>query len=235
MRAITLSADEEKLAVAVFEPEHGAGRSCAVLLHGGGGSGGERLYPVAREFARRGVLAVVPDFSGHGASSGVMRELSLERRHRQACAVIESCAADLPLLLLGFSMSGQTVGDLLGSHGPRVAALGLCAPAVYPKTAWHTPFDQRFTAQIRVQGAWADSGALENFARYHGRAVLTLPEHDTVIPPAVSQAVTSALADSTLIPLCFPGSEHQLGVWLAEHADDRGRVVDCLLPGGEPG
>lgn len=232
MHEISLNADEEKLSAAVFEPLDGEKRACALLLHGGGTPGGERLHPVAREFAERGVFTVVPDFSGHGASSGVMRELSLERRHRQACAFIEACCdPELPLLLLGFSMSGQTVGDLLGTHGPRVAAVGLCAPAVYAKAAWHTPFDERFTAQIRVQDAWADSGALENFARYPGRAVLVLPEHDAVIPPAVSRAVTTSLSQcSTLVPLSFPGSDHRLGLWFGEHAGDRRRLVDALLP-----
>lgn len=230
MRAITLRVDNEKLAVAVFESEPAVDRPGVLLLHGGGPAGGERLYPVAEEFAARGVRAVVPDFSGHGASSGSMNELSLERRHRQACAVIESCCDGEELRLLGFSMSGQTVGDLLGTYGPRVAAIGLCAPAVYTKAAWHTPFDSRFTTQIRVQGAWADSGALENFERYPGRAVLVLPESDAVIPPAVSRAVTAALSRrATLIPLSFPGSDHQLGRWLGEHAEDRSRLADALL------
>jgi hypothetical protein len=183
------------------------------------------------------VRAVVPDFSGHGASSGSMGELSLERRHRQASAVIESCCDSARLLLLGFSMSGQTVGDLLGTYGPRVAAVGLCAPAVYTKAAWHTPFDQRFTMQIRVQGAWADSGALESFGRYPGRAVLVLPQSDAVIPPAVSRAVTAALArNSTLVPLSFPGSDHRLGMWLGEHPEDRRRLVQALMQSEvEPG
>lgn len=228
---ITIAADDEKLAVTLFEPEHDSGRTHAVLLHGGGTAGGERLHPVARQLAAQGTPAAVPDFSGHGQSTGTMSTLSLERRHRQAAAVIDACCdPDRRLLLLGFSMSGQTVGDLLGTHGHRVETIALCAPAVYPKAAWHTPFDRRFTTQIRVQGAWADSGALENFSRYTGHAVLVLPEHDSVIPPAVSRAVSAALSGhSTLETVTFPGSDHRLGLWLREHAEDRRRLALRLL------
>lgn len=127
-------------------------------------------------------------------------------------------------------MSGQAVGNVLGTYGPRLAAVGRRAPAVYPKAAWHTPFDTRFTAQIRVQGTWADSGALENSERYPGRAALVLPEQDAVIPPVVSRAVTLALSHSMLVPLCFPDSGHQFGVWLGEYAEDRRRPVGALLP-----
>lgn len=47
-------------------------------------------------------------------------------------------------------MSGQTVADLLGHYGSRVAALGLLAPAVYPRRAWDLAFDAGFTEVIRT-------------------------------------------------------------------------------------
>lgn len=107
-------------------------RATVVLLHGAGNGSKERLVPLLAEFAAHGCHALAFDFSGHGESTGLLRELSLRRRFEQAVSVIDARArVDGPLVLVGFSMSGQTVADLLGHYGERVAALGLCAPAVY--------------------------------------------------------------------------------------------------------
>ena len=118
-----------------------AGNPTAVLLHGAGRGSKERLLPLLDEFVAHGCRALAFDFSGHGESSGALAELSLRRRFEQAVAVIDAhTPADGPLVLVGFSMSGQTVADLARHYGARVAALGLCAPAVYAGEAWDVPF-----------------------------------------------------------------------------------------------
>jgi pimeloyl-ACP methyl ester carboxylesterase len=71
------------------------------------------------DFAARGCRALAFDFSGHGESSGELRELSLARRLRQAGAVIDRHVPPGDgLILVGFSMSGQTVADLVARYGP---------------------------------------------------------------------------------------------------------------------
>ncbi|WP_431046358.1 alpha/beta hydrolase [Streptomyces sp. P1-3] len=116
-------------------------RPAAVLLHGAGTSDEGRFSGLLGDLAARGHQALCFDFSGHGASSGRLPHLSLRRRFTQARAVID---AHVPpgrrLLLIGFSMSGQTVADLVAHYGSRVAAIGLCAPAVYDRAAWDVPF-----------------------------------------------------------------------------------------------
>ena len=110
----------------------GPARATVVVLHGAGNAGKERLVPLLAEFAAHGCHALAFDFSGHGESTGLLRELSLRRRFEQAVSVIDARArVNGPLVLVGFSMSGQTVADLARHYGDRVAALGLCAPAVY--------------------------------------------------------------------------------------------------------
>lgn len=68
-----------------------------------------------------GCRGVAFDFSGHGESAGKLRELSLRRRFEQAVAAIDAYSgADGPLVVVGFSMSGQMVADLFRHYGDRV-------------------------------------------------------------------------------------------------------------------
>ncbi|MFF4354504.1 alpha/beta hydrolase [Streptomyces sp. NPDC001530] len=208
----------------------------AVLLHGAGNGSKERLLPLLEEFVARGCRGLALDFSGHGESSGELRELSLRRRFEQAVAVIDATVpAEGPLILVGFSMSGQTVADLAGHYGERVVALGLCAPAVYSAEAWPVPFgnrDGRFSEIIRTPDNWRQAPALGVLRAFAGRAVLAVPGTDTVIPPAVTEAVAEALATNAhFTRFELPDAEHMLGLWFREHAEDRQRFVDLVLTG----
>ncbi|MFI9610380.1 alpha/beta hydrolase [Streptomyces sp. NPDC052023] len=138
LTAFTSGHDGERLAgVTGGDPDAPA---TAVVLHGAGRSDKRRLLPLLREFVARGCGGLAFDFSGHGESTGELRELSLRRRFLQAVSVIDSrVPADRALILAGFSMSGQTVADLAAHYGDRVAALALCAPAVYAAEAWDVP------------------------------------------------------------------------------------------------
>ncbi|MGX1567263.1 alpha/beta fold hydrolase [Streptomyces sp. NPDC055506] len=216
-------------------------RATAVVLHGAGNGSKERLLPLLSEFAAHGCHVLAFDFSGHGQSTGRLRELSLRRRFEQAVSVIDAHArGDGPLILVGFSMSGQTVADLARHYGDRVAALGLCAPAVYAAEAWDVPFGQgdgRFSEIIRRSGSWRTSPALDVLGAYEGRAVLAVPGTDEVIPPAVTEAVSDALARRAQFTRWeLPEAEHRLGLWFRDRPDDRRAFVTALLTGlGEQG
>ncbi|MFF5572441.1 alpha/beta fold hydrolase [Streptomyces luteogriseus] len=221
----------------------GAGptRATVVLLHGAGNGSKERLVPLLAEFAAHGCHALAFDFSGHGESTGLLRELSLRRRFEQAVSVIDARArVDGPLVLVGFSMSGQTVADLVGHYGERVAALGLCAPAVYAGEAWDVPFgagDGPFSEIIRRPGSWRGAPALDVLRGFEGRAVLAVPDTDEVIPPAVTEALSEALARRAQFTHWeLPGAGHRLGLWFRDHPGDRREFVTAVLTGlGEQG
>lgn len=211
-------------------------RATAVVLHGAGNSSTERLLSLVEEFVAHGCRGVAFDFSGHGESTGHLSELSLRRRFEQAVAVIDAYAgADGPLVLVGFSMSGQTVADLVAHYGDRVAALGLCAPAVYTAEAWDVPFGDgkgRFSGIIRRRDSWREAPALEVLRAYEGRAVLAVPGTDTVIPSAVTEAVQDALAArAQYTRFDLPDAQHQLGLWFRDHDKDRRRFVEAALTG----
>jgi len=107
----------------------------AVILHGAGDSHKERFYPIAKELLDQGIGVIVFDFSGHGESSGKIKELSLSRRFKQASGVIDKLAPKGQLYLVGSSMGGQTVCDLLPLYGSRVPAILLLCPAIYAEAA----------------------------------------------------------------------------------------------------
>lgn len=124
--------------------------------------------------------------------------------------------ADGPLVLVGFSMSGQTVADLVQHYGDRVTALGLCAPGVYTAEAWDVPFGDgngRFSGIIRRPDSWREAPALEVLRAYEGRAVLAVPGTDAVIPAAVTEAVQDTLAArAQYTRFDLPDAQHQLGL-----------------------
>ncbi|CAM5590508.1 hypothetical protein SALBM311S_03196 [Streptomyces alboniger] len=67
-----------------------------------------------------------------------------------------------------------------------MAALGLCAPAVYTAEAWDVPFGDgngRFSGFIRRPDSWREAPVLEVLRAYEGRAVLAVPGKDAAIPP----------------------------------------------------
>ncbi|MDQ1073603.1 alpha/beta fold hydrolase [Streptomyces canus] len=208
----------------------------AVVMHGAGTSSTERLHPLVREFVAHGCRGLAFDFSGHGESTGKVSELSLRRRFEQAVSVIDAYAGvDGPLVLVGFSMSGQTVADLVRHYGDRVAALGLCAPAVYTAEAWDVPFEYgngRFSGIIRRPDSWREAPALQVLRAYEGRAVLAVPGTDAVIPSAVTEAVQDALAArAQYTRFDLPDAQHQLGIWFRDHGEDRREFVEAVLTG----
>ena len=238
----TLESDGEVLDGTLVEPSvgsevwtRGAPRAAVVIMHGAGAGSQQRTLPLAVDFAAAGHRSVVFDFSGHGRSSGQLFELSLRRRQRQARDVVDRMLPALcPLLLIGFSMSGQTVADLLEVYGERVTRIALCAPAMYDKAAWGVPFGAGFTELIRRPESWRDTQALDVFAQFPGRAVLVLPEQDAVIPAGVTRLLSETLErrpDAEFRELRIAGSSHQLGSWLTEHPCDRVLVVEALLTG----
>ncbi|WP_307821904.1 alpha/beta hydrolase [Streptomyces coffeae] len=234
-RRFFVEGDGERLGCAAFEPTAPAVGATAVVLHGAGTSDKERMLGLMRALAAHGRRAVACDFSGHGESSGELGELSLKRRCAQARALIDQgVPASDELVLIGFSMSGQTVADLLAHYGPRVTTIGLCAPALYARDAWPVPFraGSGFTETIRTPGSWRSSAALDTFRAYGARAVLAVPARDEIIPPEVTEAVAGALAErSDLTRLVLPDAEHWLGAWFRDHAEDRGRFVRALVGG----
>ncbi|RPE37180.1 alpha/beta hydrolase [Kitasatospora cineracea] len=144
-----------------------------ILMHGGGPRDSkEPSLPLAEDLAALGYHVLGFDFTGSGGSSGAWPELTLDRRRDQAASIIGSRApAQSPLILVGFSMSGQTAADLVEQFGDRMRRLALCAPGVHSRTLRDTPFgdDSLIELAFNKPELWSDSPALDVLAPFPGR------------------------------------------------------------------
>jgi len=200
-----------------------------VILHGAGASNRKRYYALARAITRRGYGVILFDFSGHGDSTGELRHLSLARRLLQARGVVDAIVPkESKLYLIGFSMSGQTICDLLPAYGERVQAILLGCPGIYTQSAQAMAFGGgEFTTKIRVADSWKDSVAFSELSDFEGKAVIVIGEHDQVIPGEVVTSLKLAAKHPTYIE--YPDVDHQLAVWLAAHSDEQEKLLDVLF------
>lgn len=161
-------------------------------------------------------LAAVPsngltfNFPGVGHSDGELADNTLNQRTRWVRTVLHDATAKGatgPLVLVGCSMGAHTAAIL--TDALPVAALVLVAPAAYGRHTLDAPFGPAFTAAIRAPGSWRDSPAFAAAARYQGRRLLLLPEHDDVIPTGVTSAYTRAITPPGH-RLQLPGASHHM-------------------------
>lgn len=200
-----------------------------VILHGAGASSRKRFQPLAEAIIRRGVGVILFDFSSHGDSTGIREKLSLERRVIQAREVIEAFVPkEGEVYLAGFSMSGQTVCDLLPFYKQRVPAILLGCPAVYAKDAQDLPFDGgEFTKRIRSESSWKNSTAFDELRAFEGKTIIAIGKEDPIIPVEVVRALKKSANHLSYVE--YPEVDHQLAVWLAAHEQEQDELLDLLI------
>ncbi|HWB39109.1 MAG TPA: alpha/beta fold hydrolase [Candidatus Saccharimonadales bacterium] len=201
----------------------------AVIMHGAGVANRTRAYGFAETLAGKNIGSVLFDFSGHGDSSGQVSELSLERRRKQASGVIDQVLpADSEFYLMGFSMAGQTVCDLLPSYQDRVPGILLACPAVYNDAAHDIPFgNPKFTEIIRTPESWRNSQAYTNLEQYAGKTAIVIGELDEVIPEGVIELLRESAQNVSFTE--YPGVEHKLMRWLSNSPAEAGKIADQLI------
>lgn len=200
-----------------------------LILHGAGNSNKLRYEPIMTDLAAVGINTLAFDFSGHGDSSGELCELSLRRRYIQAREllgrVVEK-AGQGRIVVMGFSMSGQTVCDLLRSDGDALSGAVLCCPAVYTADAYDLEFgNSEFTQVIRMQGSWRKSSAFSALEQFRGKILVVRPRVDDVIPEEVSQRILESCPEGGLDEFLLPDAGHQLAQWFASNSVDRESLV----------
>lgn len=201
----------------------------AVLLHGAGKAHRKRLYTLAQALLEQGVGVVLFEFSGHGDSSGKLSELSLARRQLQAEEVIESLIpAESPLYLIGFSMGGQTVCDILPRYQDRVLGVLLFCPAMYSEKARDLRFgNPEFTSILRTPESWSDSAAPAHLAAYDGPTIIAMGNKDTVIPQEVVKLYKQSARNLTERE--YRGVDHKLSTWFAGNPAAASEIISELL------
>ncbi|MFF3002189.1 alpha/beta fold hydrolase [Kitasatospora sp. NPDC057940] len=225
----------ERLSYYEVAPERGITQQARVIvMHGGGPRDSkEPSLPLAQDLAALGYHVLGFDFTGSGDSSGAWPELTLDRRRDQAVSLVDDrVPAQCPLILVGFSMSGQTAADLVEHYGERVSHLALCAPGVYSRTLRETPFgdDTFINLAFTKPELWPGSPALDVLAAFPGRTLLVLPEHEEQVPPGMADLIERTVRTNPRSAIqVLDGAGHLLDRWLAEHPQDRRSVIKNLL------
>lgn len=200
-----------------------------VILHGAGMSDRKRYYGLAKAILRRGFGVILFDFSGHGDSTGELKNLSLDRRRIQAQKVIDNLAPrEGKLYLVGFSMSGHTVCNLLPLYKERVPAILLGCPGVYSGSVQEVAFGGgEFTSKIRSTDSWKDSIALDELRSFRGKTVIAIGDNDQIIPKTVIASLKKAASNLEYVE--YRGVDHQLAVWLSLHENEQEKLIDLLF------
>jgi uncharacterized protein len=223
----TLDIDNESIVC-----EYDLRETNALILHGAGETTNLKLfYRVAEALLKRGIGVVMFDYAGHGDSSGKLADSSLERRQRQAAGVIDQLLPpQSKFYAIGFSMSGQTVCDLLPAYGERIPTIVLLAPAIYAAEVHDLTFGSPdFTRILRTPYSWRTSRAPELLASYKGKVIIELGDNDEVIPEGVVGLLRQAHPTEYRH---YPGATHKLTSWFNDHPELLESLVERLAEDG---
>lgn len=222
---------DQLLAVEVNAPLHLSAedsKPSVLLLHGAGESHRGRSQYLVDTFTAHGLTCLRFDFSGHGESSGDLREASLARRLIEARTLADKYLdPHQPLMVCGTSMGGHVASQL--TQHLNIAHLILCCPAAYDAAAETVPFGYGFTEIIRAAGSQARSGIWDLLAQYTGKASQIIGTADTIIPASVSNSYDFALMHTDYVRLDVEGAPHSLYEWLPENPEWLEAVQDVLL------
>ncbi len=181
-----------------------------LILHGAGKATKERAQPLAAAIAQQtGQSIFAFDFSGHGESSGELKQSSLAKRVAEANAARQFIAPDKPVTVMGFSMGGHIALELLAHHD--IQNLVLFYPGIYPRAAYVLPFDERFSHEIRKENSWQNASVLDNLKAFKGNLLIVWGDQDAIIPRGVVDAIYNSASNAQTRELfVISGGTHSL-------------------------
>ncbi len=222
-QTIHFNAGQETLAGNIFAPASGD-KPQILFMHGAGSSKKERYTWLAEKLLAQNIASLTFDFSGHGESTGLLAESSLQKRSQEALAALKHIDQSNPFTIMGSSMSGFTALDLLRFVQP--ANLILFCPAIYTAAAYEARFDDGFTPIIREYESWKNADVLQYLERFEGNLLIIIGDQDEVIPPGVIEMIHQhARKTSSKKILTIPGCGHGIQTWLANNPEMAEKVV----------
>lgn len=217
MLKISFEAGAEK--IAGFVLEHGPEQKTKptfMFLHGAGTGNKERVLSFSDFLVENGVSILAIDFSGHGESSGTLKESSLAKRVNEAKTAIELFTPQSGLTICGSSMGGYVGLKMLEYFD--VKNLILLAPAIYNRRALNVRFDSGFTEIIREPESWKDSDALELLEKFTGNLLIVIGQNDQIIPAGVVPLLDQYSQQVTKKEIIFiPDCGHAVHSWICEN------------------
>lgn len=200
-----------------------------VFLHGAGTSSKER----AKAFFDQSLFDSVPgvltfDFSGHGESSGELKNSSLQQRVQEAKTAIERYSSLDNLTICGTSMGGYIALKMLSFF--KIKNLILFAPALYDKKAYTMHFDENFTRVLREPKSWQNTDIFEPLEKFSGNLLIFIGDEDQVIPKGVIDLLDTHspnVANKEIIQL--HNCPHLIYSWLTEHPAEKSQITKKVL------
>lgn len=199
-----------------------------VLLHGGGRmSGKERTSYLSERLLKRKLSSFAFDYSGHGESTGLLKESSLKKKFNEALQAVKVAGIAKPMTVIGASMSGYLAIKLLNHC--QIENLILFCPAIYDRQAFDVKFGADFTEIIRKKEGWRNTDILSTLNHFTGNLLVIIGEKDEVIPADVIRLIDQ---NSTNVKkkkiVIVPDCTHQIHHWLMENPETADKVSDII-------
>lgn len=199
-------------------------------LHGAGPSNRARARYITEYLAQNGISSVRFDFSGHGNSSGQLKDSTLAKRLNEARAAVKFLDkhALSPKTLIGTSMGGHVAARLTAEL--TIANLILFCPAAYAAEAEELPFGSGFTEVIRRPNSFNTSLVFECLRTFSGNLLIVFGDADEIIPgPIVEHFLSSAAQANTRVLLRIKNAPHQIHGWLNKNDEQKKLVLRQIL------
>lgn len=228
-KSVSIRVNEETISGIIFSKNNINLAPQFIFLHGAGTGVKERVLSIATPIIEHNINILAFDFSGHGESSGQLKQGSLEQRVHEAKAMIDQFASkEKPLIVCGSSMGGFVAIKLLEFF--EINTLILLCPALYDKKAYATTFDDGFTEIIRSPESWKKTDALPLLENFTGRILIVMGEKDTVIPPGVIELINYHTPHAIKKELYFiENCPHNIATWISDHQFEQNKLHQKIL------
>lgn len=220
LRVFSVPVNDYRVHVSYFGPTD----QTALLLHGGGSSSSDMIFPLREDLAQRGIGTLALDHLGHGRTGGDLARASLQRRVEEALAAVDFVKPSKLLGSVSMSMGGYVavrIHQLIG-----LPAMVLIAPAMYDAAAYPVPFGSGFTEVIRAPQSYDRSDAWNILADFTGALLVVAGREDNVIPREVIQRCHDTAKNAARELVILDGVDHFVMTRLRSGPRDR---LDAVL------
>ena len=220
---ITLKVAAETIAGIVIHTDTNRLPPNFIFLHGAGTGTKENVLAITPPVITCGMNILSVDFSGHGKSTGTLKEGSLIKRIHESRTAIDQFAAQSSLTICGLSMGGYIAIKMLQFY--PIDSLILMCPALYDQAATNVRFDAGFTEIIRAPMSWRKTDVLPLLQSYTGKLLIIMGEKDTVIPADVIELIIKHTPNASKKELyIIPNCPHRIPAWLVDQETELVRL-----------
>ncbi len=207
---IGISSEGRTLAATAYEPDTNPLSSAVLLVHGFG-SNRQRTSQYAKNLSEQGVRSLALDLGGHGNSTGVLSELSVDDHVKDVIAgydvlATSAAAGEQRIKVAGISYGGYLA--VLMTEERQPASLLLRAAPAYPDRLRSLPRSLYSNEDALAPPDAIGNDAFRALEVYKGSVAIVQSEFDEVVPEATTSEYLRARPNAEQHVLY--GAAHQL-------------------------